>query len=77
MDLVKEAKFAEAVPVCTEALGLDPSNTAVQQALDKAKSEAASAAERSQRQRSASVAVGRQADFPFTLFAQRASEAEG
>lgn len=40
LGLVGEAKFAEAIPVCTQALGLDPSNTAVQQALEKAKSEA-------------------------------------
>ena len=42
--LVAENKFNEALPVCTEALGLEPANHEVQQALEKAKSETASAA---------------------------------
>ena len=37
LDLVAEARFAEAVPVCTGALADDPTNQAVKDALDKAK----------------------------------------
>ena len=37
LDLVAEGKFAEAVPVCTEALAADPTNQAVKDALDQAK----------------------------------------
>ena len=44
LGLVADAKFSEAIPVCTEALGVDPSNTDVQQALDRANAEAAKAA---------------------------------
>ena len=44
MDLVADGKFSEAVPVCTEALGLEPANAEIQQALDSAKAGVAKAA---------------------------------
>jgi hypothetical protein len=44
LGLVADGKFPEAVPVCTEALGLEPANNELQQALDRAKSETARAA---------------------------------
>lgn len=44
LDLVSQAKFQAALPVCMAALQADPSNTAVQEALATAKSEAAGAA---------------------------------
>jgi hypothetical protein len=37
LDLVAAGKFAEAVPVCTQALAGDPTNQAVKDALDQAK----------------------------------------
>jgi pyruvate dehydrogenase E2 component (dihydrolipoamide acetyltransferase) len=37
LDLVEKASFTEAVPVCVRAAGLDPNNTAVQQALTTAR----------------------------------------
>lgn len=40
---VREGKFAEAIPICTEAIGADPDNAEVRAALDKAKSQVASA----------------------------------
>jgi hypothetical protein len=42
--LVSQAKFSEALPVCTAALQIDPDNTAVQAALDTAKTESATTA---------------------------------
>lgn len=44
LDLVNDRAFTEAVPVCVRAAGLDPENTAVKQALETARKEAASAA---------------------------------
>jgi hypothetical protein len=44
LDLVNHAAFTEAVPVCVRAAGLDPENTAVKQALETARKEAAGAA---------------------------------
>ncbi len=42
LDLVAAGKFAEAIPVCTQALSSDPANQAVQDALAKAKAGAGS-----------------------------------
>jgi 2-oxoglutarate dehydrogenase E2 component (dihydrolipoamide succinyltransferase) len=44
LELVGRSAFAEAVPVCVRAAGLDPDNAAVQQALETARSKAATAA---------------------------------
>ena len=44
LDLVSQAKFQEALPVCMAALRIDPENAAVQEALSTAKAESASAA---------------------------------
>jgi hypothetical protein len=41
LDLVREAKFAEAVPVCTRAAGMDPEDARVQEALQTARAKAA------------------------------------
>ena len=43
LDLVGREAFAEAVPVCVRAAGLDPANQAVRQALETAQTKAASA----------------------------------
>lgn len=43
LDLVNGGAFTEAVPVCVRATGLDPENTAVKQALETARTEAAAA----------------------------------
>jgi hypothetical protein len=43
LDLVGKGAFAEAVPVCVRAAGLDPENTAVQQALETARAKAVTA----------------------------------
>ena len=40
LDLVATGSFSEAVPVCTKALAADPTNQAVQDALDEAKASA-------------------------------------
>jgi hypothetical protein len=37
LDLVRDAQFAQAVPVCVRALKVDPENEQVQQALETAK----------------------------------------
>ena len=37
LDLVAAGKFADAIPVCTQALAGDPTNQAVKDALDEAK----------------------------------------
>ncbi len=42
--LVADRDFEAAIPVCTEALGVEPSNLDVEQALSEAQSEVASAA---------------------------------
>jgi hypothetical protein len=42
--LVTEAKFQEAIPVCMAALRIDPEDTAVQAALETAKTKSAAAA---------------------------------
>jgi len=44
LELVGRGAFAEAVPVCVRAAGLDPDNAAVQQALETARTKAATAA---------------------------------
>jgi hypothetical protein len=44
LDLVNDDAFTEAVSVCVRAAGLDPGNTAVKQALETARREAAAAA---------------------------------
>jgi len=41
LDLVKSRAFAEAVPVCLEAVSIDPENAQAQAALAKAQAEAA------------------------------------
>jgi hypothetical protein len=41
LDLVRQSKFQEAVPVCLAALDVDPDNAQVKQALDQARTEAA------------------------------------
>ena len=41
LDLVKRRAFAEAVPVCLEAVSIDPENAQAQAALAKAQAEAA------------------------------------
>lgn len=45
LDLVAQGKFEDAVVVCAEAAQLDPSNTAVTEALAKAKMETSEAAD--------------------------------
>ncbi len=40
LDLVRQSQFADAVPVCIKAAGIDPENADVQAALSKAQSEA-------------------------------------
>jgi len=44
LDLVAQAKWDDAITVCAEAVELDPANTAVSEALAKAKQEASQAA---------------------------------
>jgi hypothetical protein len=44
LDLVNDGAFGEAVPVCVRAARLDPENAAVEQALETARTETASAA---------------------------------
>jgi hypothetical protein len=41
LDLVEAGSFSEAVPVCSRALAADPTDQAVQDALDEAKAAAA------------------------------------
>jgi len=45
LNLVKEARFAEALPVCTDALKRFPDNLDIKAALDKAKKAAGAAVE--------------------------------
>jgi hypothetical protein len=44
LELVDRGDFAEAVPICVRAAGIDPDNAAVQQALQTAQSKAANSA---------------------------------
>jgi hypothetical protein len=44
LELVKQASYSEAVPVCVRAVGLDPDNTAVQEALATARAKSATSA---------------------------------
>lgn len=41
LDLVSQAKFQEALPVCAQALSIDPNNQQVQQAMSRAREESA------------------------------------
>ena len=41
LDLVRQSKYQEALPVCLAALNIDPGNQQVQDAVDKAKAETA------------------------------------
>jgi hypothetical protein len=43
LDLVSRQQWTQAVPACTRALGVDPNNNQVQQALETAKTQAAQA----------------------------------
>jgi len=44
LDLVSQANFQQAIPVCMAALRIDPDNATVQEALSTAKAESATAA---------------------------------
>ena len=41
LDLIRQSKYQEALPVCLAALKIDPGNQQVQDAVDKAKAETA------------------------------------
>ena len=43
LELAQAGQFAEALPVCTEAIGIDPENADVQAALERAQAELAEA----------------------------------
>jgi hypothetical protein len=59
LELVEQAAFSEAVPVCVRAAALDPDNAAVQQALETArgKSTAATSAAVDEASQGASAAL--------------------
>jgi hypothetical protein len=44
LELVRQAAYSEAVPVCVRAAGLDPDDTAVQEALATARARSATSA---------------------------------